>query len=119
MAGGIASAYIMGGVPGVPLNFLMVSLMEKVLIELVVSANIASGAILTFAEDRLPNVRIDMTYEPVAMEPRPEDRARVGENETVVVLRGTVDRERKDELAGRPGVLRVWTDARVEPFAEQ
>ena len=90
--------------------------MEKVLIELVVPANLAGATLLAQAKERLPSVQIDGDYQPVQMDPSPEDTALLGEGEKVVVIRGSIAPEDRDSLKGQPGVLHVWSDARVEPF---
>jgi len=93
--------------------------MDKVLIELVVSANIVGAGLFATAEELVPGVRIDRQYEPVQIEPRPEDESLIGEGQKVVVIRGDIESDKRPGIEDHPRVLHIWSDARVEPFQVQ
>lgn len=87
-----------------------------VLVELRVPAG-QSMAALRIAQTVVPSLRLDPGYEPVPVAPSPHHAARMGAGEEVVVVRGTIEENKIDELRARPEVVGVWKDAKIEPFS--
>lgn len=91
--------------------------MEQVIIELIVAEDLSGDDLQNTIGDLLPGAELDPGYEPVEITPRDQDRTLVGSGRRVVVVRGRVSPEQKQELSERPEVLHVWSDGRVMPFA--
>ena len=89
--------------------------MKTVLVELVVAAGLSGGAVLDDAQQRLPGVVIDRTYNPVPMAAAPQGRE-ITPMQQVVIIRAKIEESTEDQLKALPGVIGVWSDARVEPF---
>lgn len=90
--------------------------MERVIIELVVSAHLSGAVLVDTVADRLPGVEIDRSYAPVEITPRPEDADRLSAVDRVVVVRGTLAEGGRAALEAEPEVLRVWSEAYIAPF---
>src|SRR5262245_44854531 len=70
------------------------------------------------AQDAVPILKLEAGYEPVPVAPSPEQAARMDASvEEVVVVRGTVDEDKIDELKARPEVVGVWRDTQVQGFS--
>ena len=62
--------------------------------------------------------QLDTEYAPVPIKPSAEMAGAVeAEDEEVVLVRGTIDQSRIQELERQPQVIRVWKDTPVAPFA--
>ncbi len=59
---------------------------------------------------------INSDYEPVPVAGSQEEGTR-GDDEDVVVVRGSIEPQRIAELEARPDVVRVWRDTPIAPFA--
>lgn len=94
-------------------------MVERVIVEMVVAMHLSGAALTSQIVDRLPSFRLDETFAPVEMTPREQDLPQIPEGHKVVVIRGVVDPQQIDDLEAAPGVLKVWSDGRVEPFGEQ
>jgi len=81
----------------------------RVLIEFeAVPGNGAPSAGALERQFNVDGLSVDPGYEPVPMEAEGAVSA--------LVVRGELPRERVPELERAPGVLRVWSDAPIEPF---
>jgi serine protease AprX len=92
---------------------------QRVLVEL----RVPRGAGEQFALEKaagpdLPELEADTSYAPVPISAQDEDDvAASGEAaEEVVVVRGTIDAAQREQLEGRPEVVRVLTDVEIAPF---
>ncbi len=91
----------------------------RVMVEIAVEQNAAPAAILRMATgSNLVGLEIDQEYQPVPMRPQREHAERLAAaNQTVVLVRGHVAADAIERLESQPGVLKVWLDEVVEPFA--
>lgn len=91
----------------------------NVLVELrVPAAAPASAALQHAASFSVPGFQVDHGYEPVPMSPSPDQAAQLAvAGEQTVIVRGSVDANRIAELEAQPGVVKVWKDTRLAPFA--
>jgi len=93
---------------------------ERVLVELRVSrrGGLARAAAMAERLD-LPGFHLDPTYDPVPVAAPADLEALTlaAGDEEVVVVRGTVDRDKRAELEQRPDVVRIWKDTLIAPFA--
>ncbi len=89
----------------------------KLLIFVRAPANFSMQAALDSDVTKFPGFKIDPEYEPVPISP-PKDMIKSLEaaNEKVFLIRGSVEDEKEEELKSLPSVLKVWSDARIEPF---
>ena len=62
--------------------------LERVILELIVAANLSGAPLLSEIAERYPSLSLDDTYEPVEITPRDEERMRLGDQRKVVVVRG-------------------------------
>lgn len=91
--------------------------MKTVLVELVVAAGLSGIAVLDDAQHRLPGVSVDRSYNPVPMETAPQGRE-ITPMQQVVIIRATIEETTEDQVKAIPGVIGVWSDARIAPFDE-
>lgn len=90
---------------------------KRVIVELRAPANFSMQAALDSDVAKIPGFKIDQEYEPVPISPPKEmNKGMEAENEKVFLIRGTVEDEKEEELKSFPSVLKVWSDARIEPF---
>lgn len=92
--------------------------MEKVIVELRVPDGLSDAALMADIGSKLPGLQIDPGYPPV--EVTPSDPAQVrgaAGGGKVVVIRGQIASGDKPALEAAPGVLGVWSDGPVAPFA--
>lgn len=89
--------------------------MSNVLIELVVAAGLSCSAIMDEAAMRLPGVDLDQTYPPVPMPVTPSEPA-LPAGQQVVVVRGKLSATTIEQIRTLPGVINIWTDAKIAPF---
>ncbi|WP_292381116.1 hypothetical protein [Methanosarcina sp. UBA289] len=90
---------------------------KRVIVELRAPANFSMQAALDSDVAKIPGFKIDPEYEPVPISPPKEmSKGMEAENEKVFLIRGTVEDEKQEELKSFPSVLKVWSDARIEPF---
>lgn len=90
---------------------------KRVIVELRAPANFSMQAALDSDVAKIPGFKIDQEYEPVPISPPKEiSKGMEAENEKVFLIRGTVEDEKEEELKSFPSVLKVWSDARIEPF---
>lgn len=60
--------------------------------------------------------KLDKGYKPVPVNPPEELAASLAvSNETVMLVRGEIEEGKEKELESRPNVIKVWTDAKIEP----
>ncbi len=92
-------------------------MVKRVIIELRAQADFSMQAALESDLARLPGFKIDPDYEPVPVSP-PEEMVESLEaaNERIFLIRGVVEDENEGELKSHPDVLKVWSDAPIEPF---
>lgn len=90
---------------------------KRVIIELRAPANFSMQAALDSDVAKLSGFKIDPEYEPVPISP-PKEMLESMEtsNEKIFLIRGTVEDEKEEKLKSLPNVLKVWNDARIEPF---
>jgi hypothetical protein len=88
--------------------------MRRVIVELRVPSGAGMEMVMQSPVARVQGFQIDQGYTPV-----PVERAGsvTGSGEQVVIIRGTVEEDAEPALRSAPGVVGVWSDARVEPFA--
>lgn len=90
---------------------------KRVIVELRAPANFSMQAALDSDVAKISGFKIDQEYEPVPISPPKEiSKGMEAENEKVFLIRGTVEDEKEEELKSFPSVLKVWSDARIEPF---
>ena len=89
--------------------------MSNVLIELVVAAGLSCSAIMDEAAMRLPGVDLDRTYPPVPMSGTPSESA-LPADQQMVVVRGKLSATTIEQIKSLPGVINIWSDAKIEPF---
>jgi subtilisin family serine protease len=93
---------------------------RRVLVELRVPAEAAAGEPLGLAAPEVAalGLELDPEYPPVPVPPLPGLEAELDAGgERTVVVRGTVAPGGEAALEADPRVVRVWSDARVRPFA--
>jgi serine protease AprX len=90
----------------------------KVLVEMRVPRGKSPSAMLSMGTQmRSAGFVMDTKYEPVSMEPEQYPGLKsAAKTEDIVVVRGTVEKSKIKELEAHPNVVKVWTDARIEPF---
>jgi len=90
---------------------------KRVIVELRARANFSMQAALNSDVSKLPGFEIDPTYEPVPVSP-PKEMVESLEaaNEKIFLIRGVVEDEKEEYLKSIPNVLKVCSDARIEPF---
>ena len=90
---------------------------KRVIVELRAPSNFSMQAALDSDLAKLPGFKIDQDYEPVPISP-PKEMIKSIEaaSEKVFLIRGIVEDEQEEELKSLPNVLKVWSDARIEPF---
>jgi hypothetical protein len=91
---------------------------ERVLVEMRLPRNLNAAAALQWASRADVNgFELDPGYPPVPVSPEPDKAARLAANdEQVVIVRGTVGKQRRAELESQPNVIKVWDDAPIGPF---
>lgn len=90
---------------------------KRVIVELRAPANFSMQAALDSDVAKIPGFKIDQEYDPVSISPPKEmSKGMEAANEKVFLIRGTVEDEKEEELKSFPSVLKVWSDARIEPF---
>ncbi|MGH9765903.1 MAG: hypothetical protein ACREAB_00595 [Blastocatellia bacterium] len=90
--------------------------MKRVIVEVMVPANLSAVATLDNVAQRLHGLVIDRTYEPTPMSAPSQPGLAIAPSQQVVVIRGDIEDSLEDQLKAAPGVIGVWSDARVEPF---
>lgn len=69
---------------------------------------------------RVPGFQLDVSYAPVPVAPPAQEDERLrSAGEELVVVRGEIAEERIPELEALPGVVRVWKDTPIAPFADR
>jgi hypothetical protein len=92
-------------------------MVKRVIVELKAPVGFSMQAALDSEVAKLPGFKIDPDYGPVAVSSPKETVKNLGiENEKVFLIRGTIEDEKEEELKLLPNVLKVWSDARIEPF---
>jgi serine protease AprX len=89
---------------------------ERVLVEMRVPRG-EQGLALTRALG-IPGLAVDPNYPPVPMPRGGEEVAGLAAGEETVIVRATIDPNRKAELEADPNVVKIWTDGRIAPFGE-
>lgn len=90
---------------------------KRVIVELKAPVNFSMQTALDSDVAKLPGFKIDPEYEPVPISPPKEmSKSMEAANEKVFLIRGTVEEGKEQELKSFPNVLKVWSDARIEPF---
>jgi hypothetical protein len=89
--------------------------MIRIIVELKTRTGWSKDAVLATAAE-LPAFQIDETYEPVPTEPSGDQVAALEEGEELILVRGTADEDKIEELRSAMNVVSVWVDARIEPF---
>ena len=90
---------------------------KRFIVELRAPVNISMQAALDSDVAKLPGFKIDQDYEPVPVSPSKEMvESMEAANEKVFLIRGIVEDEKEEELKSLPDVLKVWSEARIEPF---
>jgi hypothetical protein len=90
--------------------------MKRVIVEVVVPAHLSASAALDNIAKRLPGLVVDRAYEPVPAPTPPQPGLATGPSQQAVVIRGEIEDSLEEQLKASPGVIGVWSDARVEPF---
>jgi serine protease AprX len=63
---------------------------------------------------------LDLDYGPVRLRPPAPERERLeSAGQQLMLVRGTIDRGRKEELEQHPAAYRVWIDTPLEPFGQR
>ena len=92
-------------------------MVKRFIVELRAPVNISMQAALDSDVAKLPGFKIDQDYEPVPVSPSKEMvESMEAANEKVFLIRGIVEDEKEEELKSLPDVLKVWSEARIEPF---
>ena len=90
---------------------------KRFIVELRAPVNISMQAALDSDVAKLPGFKIDQDYEPVPVSPSKEMvESMEAANEKVFLIRGIVEDEKEEDLKSLPDVLKVWSEARIEPF---
>lgn len=92
----------------------------KVIIELrvpkVPESILAAAANEITSQIDIPGFKLDKGYKPIPSSPTENLAASLeASNETLVLVRGEIEEGKEKELESRPNVIKVWTDARIEP----
>jgi len=92
---------------------------QDVLIEMrIPNADASASAFRFSAGMNLPGFKVDFGYEPIPLQPSPDQRASLdAEGQSTVILRGQIEPEKIAELEAQPNVVKVWKDTYVEPFS--
>ncbi len=92
---------------------------RRVIVELRAPANFSIQAALDSDVAKLSGFKIDTEYKPVPISPPKEMiESMKATNEKIFLIRGTLEEEKEEEeeLKSLPNVLKVWSDAKIEPF---
>ena len=91
---------------------------KRVLVEMRVPKGQAKAlAVQTAARLNVPGFQVDPSYEPVSINPTPDQTARASSaTEESVIIRGTIDESRIAEVEAQPNVIKVWNDTKIAPF---
>ena len=87
---------------------------KRFIVELRAPVNISMQAALDSDVAKLPGFKTDQDYEPATSKEMVESMEAA--NEKVFLIRGIVEDEKEEELKSLPDVLKVWSEARIEPF---
>lgn len=87
--------------------------------ELIVPEQFSDTEIISYISMSFSEFKLDESYPPIEIAPGEKDLAKVSGDEKVVVVRGRLPAEMRAEIEGRPKVLHIWSDARVEPFSSE
>ncbi len=89
---------------------------ERVLVEVRAPQGLTSFSVQTARDAGLEDagLTLDADYQPVPMAPNPDDPAAAPEG--TYLVRGTIGRANRRRLEAHTDVVRVYTDARIEPF---
>ena len=93
--------------------------MERVLVEVMVPAGLSEAALMDEIGGKLPGLRLDPGFPPIEVTPADPSALAAAPDARVVVLRGRIASADKAALAAAPGVLGVWSDGPVAPFADE
>jgi hypothetical protein len=92
-------------------------MVKRVIVELRAPVNFSMQAALDSDVAKLSGFKIDPEYKPVPISPPKEMiESMKAANEKIFLIRGTIEEEKEEELKLLPNVLKVWSDARIEPF---
>ena len=91
---------------------------ERVLVELRVPARAGAAEALQMAGDvRIQGFELDAAYDPVPVSGHADAGASpAAADEQVVIVRGTVQPDKRAELEAQPNVIKVWDDTPIAPF---
>ena len=90
----------------------------RVILEMRVPRDLDSKMVMKTASNLVvKGFDLDQEYEPIPMEPETKElEAKLAESsQEIVLVRGTVDQRRLEELEKQPGVVHVWRDDPVYP----
>lgn len=89
-----------------------------VLVEMRVQKGItAAFAVQLAASIKTPSFQADPDFDAIPVSPHPEQAASLAASgEEVVIVRGTVDEDKINELKAQPNVVNVWRDTTIAPF---
>ena len=93
--------------------------MEKVIVEVMVRPDLSDAALMDEIGGKLPGLQLDPGYPPVDVTPSDPSRLGVIPDARVVVVRGQIAPHDKSTLEAAPGVLGVWSDGPIVPFADE
>jgi len=92
-------------------------MVKRVIVELRAPANFSTQAALDSDMAKIPGFKIDPGYDPIPVNPPREMVENLeAANEKLFLIRGTVEEEKEGELKSHPHILKVWSDAPIEPF---
>jgi hypothetical protein len=92
---------------------------ERVLVELKVphgTRGLVSGALAAAQALGVPNLTLDPSYDPVPMKRSGNGAAEFASGEDTMIVRATIEPNRRAELEAHPDVLKVWSDGPLEAF---
>ena len=91
---------------------------ERVLVELRVPARVGAAEALQMAGDvGIQGFELDAAYDPVPVSGHADaGAAPAAADEQVVIVRGTVQPDKRAELEAQPNVIKVWDDTPIAPF---
>lgn len=92
--------------------------MERVIVEVMVPAGLSDAALMDEIEGKLPGLRLDPGFPPVEVTPADPSALAATPDAKVVVLRGRIASGDKPALEASRGVLGVWSDGPIAPFAD-
>ena len=67
----------------------------------------------------LPGVQVDLEFAPISVKGRGDQKGlgAAGSAEDTVVVRATIDPDRRNEVEADARVVRVWSDSKIAPFS--